>query len=275
MSARGRITLWSAALAASLAAGAARAQETPTERAPVPAGPAAPRYRASLEYGLTTFRGGGSTDPWHTATAELSRRGGGATLVGRANYAHRFGQDGVQVEADAYPRLTRRTYAYLNAGYSPSEIFPELRLGAELYTGFGRGGEASLGARRLEFADEGVTLLTGSLGAYAGNYYFSARPYVAPLDEGTSRSVTVLARRYLADGDSHVTLSAGAGTAPTESPLQFELRRVSSRRVGAYGRLPVRPGVGVRWSAGYEREEITRGAPRDRFNVGVGAERRF
>ncbi|HLL84251.1 MAG TPA: YaiO family outer membrane beta-barrel protein, partial [Longimicrobium sp.] len=164
---------------------------------------------------------------------------------------------------------------YLNAGYSPSEIFPGFRYGGELYGGFGRGGEASLGARRLEFEDEGVTILTGSLGAYVGSYYFSARPYLTPLEDETSRSVTVLARRYLADGESHVTVSAGAGTSPTESPLEFELRRASSYRAGVYGKLPLNARLGVRWSAGFEREEITRGASRDRFSAGIGAETRF
>ncbi|MBD0319515.1 MAG: YaiO family outer membrane beta-barrel protein, partial [Gemmatimonadetes bacterium] len=151
----------------------------------------------------------------------------------------------------------------------------ELRLGAELYGSFGRGGEASLGARRLEFEDDAVTILTGSLGAYVRNYYLSVRPYVTPRDEGTSRSGTLLVRRYFADEDSHVTFTAGGGTAPTESPLPFELERVSSYRAGLYGKLPLRRPLALRWSAGYEREEITRGAPRNRFTAGLGAETRF
>jgi YaiO family outer membrane protein len=260
---------WGAVL---LASGVAAAQEVPEPRA----GAAEAPFRASIEYGLTTFTGGGAApDPWHTVSAELSRKTAPVTLVARTNYAHRFGQDGYQVEADAYPRISRRFYGYLNAGYSPSDIFPELRYGAELYGGFGRGGEASLGARRLEFADEGVTIYTGSLGAYTGNYYLSARPYVTPRDDGTARSGTILVRRYLADGDSHVTFSAGAGTAPTESPLEFELGRTQSYRAALYGRLPLRTGLALRWSAGYEREELTRGQSRDRMGAGIGAETRF
>lgn len=264
-----RARMCAAALLAAALARAAHAQEAPNTR---PAAQAAP-YRASIEYGLTTFSGG--ADPWHSVAGELSRKSAPVTLVGRATYASRFGENGVQVEADAYPRITDRLYAYLNAGYSPSDIFPGLRYGAELYGAFGRGGEASLGARRLEFEDDAVTILTGSLGAYVRNYYLSLRPYVTPRDDGTSTSATLLVRRYFADEDSHVTFSGGGGTAPTESPLPFELERVSSYRAGLYGKLPLPRRLGLRWSAGYEREEITRGAARNRFTAGIGAETRF
>ena len=264
-----RARICAAALFAAALAHTVQAQEAPDARRPVHATP----YRASIEYGLTTFSGG--ADPWHSVTGELSRKSAPVTLVGRTTYASRFGETGVQVEADAYPRISERFYAYLNAGYSPSDIFPELRYGAELYGAFGRGGEASLGARRLEFDADAVTIYTGSLGAYVRNYYLSLRPYVTPRDEGTASSATLLVRRYFADEDSHVTFSAGAGTAPSESSLLSELERASSYRAAFYGKLPLRGMLGVRWSAGYEREEITRGDARNRFTAGIGAETRF
>ena len=271
-----RSALLCAALVCAALPGRAHGQETATRVEAPPREPGAAPYRASIEYGLTHFSGGAVETPaWHTVTAELSRKMAPVTLVARTNYAHRFGENGVQVEADAYPRLGERFYAYLNAGYSPSDIFPELRYGGELYGGFGKGGEVSLGARRLEFADDAVTIYTGSLGAYVRNYYFSLRPYVTPKDDATSRSLTVLARRYLADEDSHVTFTAGIGAAATESPLPFELTRSSSYRAGLYGKTPLRRRLGARWSVGYEREEIVRGESRDRITVGLGAESRF
>lgn len=270
---------WTRCLVAlALLPAAAHAQEAGCEAGP---GCAIPRpteetpavNRVSLEYGITSFDG--PTEPWHTVSAELSRKTRVATLVGRATVAERFGKRGEQFEVDAYPRISQRFYGYLNAGWSPSEIFPELRLGAELYANAGGGTELSAGARRLEFADKGVTILTGSVGRYAGNYYFSARPYVTPRDEGTSYSGTLLARRYFSTADSYATLTVGAGTAPTESAQEFELDRVSSRRVGAYGRTPVGRGLGVRWSAGWEHEELTPTVDRARVTGGLGLEMRF
>ncbi|HEX8451584.1 MAG TPA: YaiO family outer membrane beta-barrel protein [Longimicrobium sp.] len=266
---------------AMLPAAAAGAQEAGCEPGPGCAVPrpveeAAAVNRASLEYGITYFGGGSEPEPWHTASAELSRKTRPVTLVARATVAERFGQRGEQFELDAYPRISPRFYGYLNAGWSPSDIFPELRLGAELYANAGGGTELSAGARRLEFAEQSVTILTGSVGRYAGNYYFSARPYVTPReDEGTSYSATLLARRYFSSADSYATLTVGAGTAATESAQEFELDRVSSQRVGVYGKTPVGRRLGVRWSAGYEHEELTRTVDRQRLTGGLGLELRF
>lgn len=254
---------------------AAQVGHEPGDTAPRPAAPVqeAATNRASVEYGYVHLTGG--ADPWHQVAAELSRKTRPLTLVARANFAQRFGESGVQLEADAWPRISERLYGYLNAGWSGAEIFPEWRYGAELYGNAGGGWEASAGFRRLEFADDGVTLLTGSVGRYVGKWYLSARPYVTPGDDETSVSGTVLARRYSGDGRSFATVVAGAGTAPSEAPIRFELQRASTIRAGAYGTAALRQRLGLRWSLGWEREELTKTSDRTRINAGIGAEVTF
>lgn len=233
-------------------------------------------WRAGIEYGHVRFDGGAaSIDPWHTTSAEISRKDPGATLIARANWARRFGQQGVQVEMDAYPHIAPGTYAYLNAGYSAASIFPIARIGAEIYTSPASGTEASLGMRHLEFESARATIFTGSVGMYRGNYYFSARPYVTPRDEGTSLSGSVLARRYFASADSYATLILGAGTAPVEAPLEFELQRANSYRAGLYGKTPIGGGLGLRWSAGYEHESLSETEDRDRVSFSLGLDARL
>jgi len=270
-----------AAAALCLAPAAARGQEDACPAgetcAPVPAPAAAEpavQWRAGVEYGYVHFAED-ALDPWHTVSADLSAKFRPATVIGRTTWARRFDQDGVQLELDAYPRIAEGMYAYLNAGWSDAEIFPRLRLGAEVYASPGGGTEVSLGARRLEFEDKGVTIYTGSAGLYRGNWYFSARPYVTPRDDDWSVSGSLLARRYFSSAESYATLVVGAGTAPSESPLEFELARTNTRRVGAYGRTPLRPGLGARWSLGYEHEELSAVQERDRLSVSVGLETRF
>jgi len=236
--------------------------------------PAAPRSRLGVEYGYVAFDDE-ALDPWHLVTTELSHRTGAGTLVGRANWAERFGGSGLQLEADAYPRLGRGSYLYLNLGFSEAEIFPEVRAGAEAFTILPDAFEVSLGARRLWFRETDVTLLTGSIAKYAGNYYVSLRPFLTPRDEDTGYSATLLARRYFGDVESHVTLAVGAGSTPGDAPLQFELDRETSARASLYGRHPVARRLGVRWSAGWEREELATGNQRTRLSVGAGAEIRF
>ena len=248
---------------------------TACARTPEPPAGAA-EWRAGIEYGHVRFDGGAAPlDPWHTASAEVSRKDPGATLIARVNWAQRFGQEGVQVELDAYPRIARGTYAYLNAGYSAASIFPVARIGAEIYTSPASGTEASVGVRHLEFENGGATIFTGSAGLYRGNYYFSARPFITPQDDGTSISGSLLARRYFSSPESYATLVVGAGTAPTESPLEFELGRANTYRVGLYGKTPFSGGLGVRGSAGYERESLSETEDRDRMSFSLGLDARL
>ena len=115
-----RIPLALAALAWLAAPPPAAAQE------PVPV-----EHAVSLGYSTAHFDA--ALDPWHLATVELRRRSAFGALLARASVARRFGETGQQYEAEAYPRLADRAYAYLNLGWSPSGLFPERHYGAELF----------------------------------------------------------------------------------------------------------------------------------------------
>src|SRR5262245_8750596 len=118
-------------------------------------------YRLKIDYTADFFDS--TFDPWHLMTVSLSRPTGWGSVIGRFNYASRFGPRASQFEVDAYPRIRNGTYAYLNAGYSSSSIFPEFRGGAEIYQALPRSYEASFGVRYLRFSGSGVTIYTGSV----------------------------------------------------------------------------------------------------------------
>ena len=246
----------------------ARAQEA----AVPPAGPPATR-RVSLAYEQARF--GGGVEPWHQLTLELMRRGGAGTLLLRGTQAERFGGVGRQLELEAYPRLGPGVYGFLNLGLSPDALFPELRWGAELFTSPARGTELSAGVRRLHFASQDVTLYTGSVGGYPGNWYLSARPFVAAREEGSTVSATGLARRYFRDADEYVGVRIGAGATPAEGYTTVELERLGSWRAAAEGKLPLGRVAYARLSAGYEREEVAPGRERGRVTASVGLEKGF
>jgi YaiO family outer membrane protein len=230
--------------------------------------------RALLEYAFTRLDGG--AEPWHLGSLELSRRSPGGTLLARGSLARRFDRTGTQLEVEAYPRLTPRTYAFVGAGFSADELFPELRLGAELFTALAPGWEASAGARWLDFRTREVTLLTGSVGAYPGNWYLAARPFLSLDDDGgSSLSGTVLARRYLRDADEYVSLRLGGGEAPAEVFTAAELERVGSTRVAVEGKTRLARGASLLASLGWEREELPADRERRRVTAGVGVETRF
>lgn len=238
-----------------------------------PAAAQLPPYRVAADYVYSHFDR--DLEPWHVISTELSVRSPTrGTLLGRATGARRFEQTGVQLEMEAYPRLTPRTYGYLEAGWSPSGIFPRYRLGAELFAMPARAVEVSVGVRRLAFEVRDVTILTGSVGAYSGNYYVVARPFVSSRDDGTSISGTVAVRRYFRDADDYVTVRVGGGRAPGDELTSMELDRLRSLRVRLDGKRPL-GGVHLRWAVGWEAEELPGERERRRVVLGIGAERRF
>ena len=197
-------------------------------------------------------------DPWNFASVSLGRRTGRGSLIGRVNYANRFGSSGSQVEVDAYPRLTRSTYAYLSVGYSASGIFPAWRSGGELFTSLPRAWEASLGYRQLRFGGAPVTLFTGAVGKYVGDYWFSLRPYMHATGSGTSASANLTSRRYFADGDHYVGGRISYGDTPPDqiTPDQAALARVHAFSASAQGSGGLFASVLGTWSLGYDREEL-------------------
>jgi YaiO family outer membrane protein len=154
--------------------------------------------------------------PWHLAYLQYSRQTSFGTIIGRLNYANRYNTNGLQVEADAYPSLTKSSYLYLNLGYSDKFIFPHFRSGAEIYEKLPSAFEASLGFRYLSFASSDVFIYTASMGKYIGNYWLSARTYITPDKIGTSVSGMLMARRYFADKDNYVGIRFSYGTSPDD-----------------------------------------------------------
>lgn len=153
-------------------------------------------------------------DPMYNASISYSRETKYGTIIPRVNYSNRFQTNGVQFEVDAYPKFSNKTYAYLNYGFSDSEIFPSNRAGAELYVNLPKAIEVSGGIRYLDFKTNKVFIYTGSFGAYRGNYFFSLRPYITPSDNNKfNLSGSIIARRYLKDKYNYIGLNASYGVA--------------------------------------------------------------
>jgi YaiO family outer membrane protein len=211
-----------------------------------------------------------ATDPWHLASASVGQRYNGGSFTARVNRARRFGLEGWQTEVDAYPRFGRHGYAYVNAGYSADALFPEWRLGAEYFASLPRAWEASLGFRHLRFEGDPVTLYTGSVAKYHGDDWFSLRPYVRKKPEGLSASASVTARRYGVDADNFMGARIGYGTTPADRLDPTELARTSALTADVHWSRSVRDRAIFTWTLTYEREELTRDAFRNRWELAPG-----
>jgi YaiO family outer membrane protein len=154
-------------------------------------------------------------DPMFYSGIEFIHETALGKVIPRINYSNRFDIDGIQYELDLYPKFSKTFYGYLNYGYSQSEIYPTHRFGGDLYANLPKGIEASLGARYLSFTESKVTIYTGSLGLYKGNYYVSLRPYVTPRNNSTIGVSGVLtARKYLKDANNYIGFMGGMGFMP-------------------------------------------------------------
>jgi YaiO family outer membrane protein len=149
-------------------------------------------------------------DRWLEASAAIGRRTPVGSVVVRASRADRFARSDSQVEVEAYPRFRPGTYAYVAfGGGTDSTLYPETRVGAELYQALGRGVELSGGWRRLAFS-EVTNIYVGSLTKYTGPWMVTGRVYHVPGPLGVDDSTTWQGqvRRYFGRGG---TGFAGAG----------------------------------------------------------------
>lgn len=262
-----RSLLWIAAPLVCAATSAALAQETAVKVTK------APMTAVSGELSHVSFSG--DTDAWRLASVALWRRSSAGTFIARVNYANRFATDGVQVEGDAYPRLSDKVYLYLNAGYSGATVFPGWRFGAETFTALPSAWEASVGVRQLRFNGVPVTMLTGAVGKYVGNYWFSLRPYVRSRDGTTSATTTFQARRYFEDGDQWLGASVTYGGSPTERITPDAVALTKTFGIAVNGSTRLTPRLLGTWMVGHDAEQLSPGNTRRSVTVTAGLKRSF
>lgn len=206
-----------------------------------------------INYTFDFFTNNNETRHW--AYIQYKRKTKLGSIIGRINYSHRFKIDGYQAEIDAYPILNKNSYAYLNFGISPSPLFPDYRFGIEYYRKFPKAFEASIGLRHLIFNTVGVTIFTGHLGKYIGNYWLSIRPFVIPVNSNISASLFFLARRYFSNPEDYIGLQIGYGTSPDDRSTQSDLRLKSYQLKLNYNHL-IRPNWTINIGGGYANEKF-------------------
>lgn len=214
-------------------------------------------------------------DIWREHSVELSHKFRYSSLIGRINTAKRFGDWGQQYEVDAYPKLGKGVYAYVNAGYSDARFFPEWRYGAEIYKNLPASFEASLGFRQLNFQNSNVTLYTGSISKYHGNYFTTLRPFVSEKEDGLSVSGSLQVRRYYATADDYLSFVVSYGESPEPDLTVDEINRLESWAVRVTGHTVIRRSLVLTGRAGYRDQQFPNDLHRRSYFVGAGFGRRF
>ena len=161
-------------------------------------------------------------DPITTTSIAYKRQTPFGSIIPRINNSNRVGKNGIQLDLDLYPKIAKGFYAYVNYGYSESDLYPNHKMGSDIYYNHKSGVEFSAGGRFINFATKDVKSITNSLGYYKGNYYFSLRSYITPESNNLTRvSGNLLVRKYLKDAENYMGLNVGYGFSP-------ELRQFTS-----------------------------------------------
>lgn len=238
--------------------------------------------KLTINYWAYTFN---NDNPWNFASAAIGRKTSNfGTVTLRYNYASRFGQEGHQVEIDAYPAIAKGIYMYFNTGISDKKNFPFSRLSIEPYVKLPLSFEMSFGFRYLNFDDSRIAALdsnkviiyTGTIGKYYGNYWFSVRPYFTHGTERWSKSVNLTVRRYLADADSYLSVILGTGISPDEQQYAFDPGYyLKSSKIDIDYQQKIANRFFLNCGTGLAREEIRAGTKRNRFSFDIGVSALF
>jgi len=169
--------------------------------------------RLAIRNALTVFDQ--RYDPAIYSSVSLRRQTLAGSIIPRINYSNRNGINGLQYDLDFYPKFSKRFYAYLNYGYSNAAIYPNHKVGGDLYVNLPGAMEFSAGGRYIKFQNRNVSVITNSLGHYRGNYYFSLRSYVRPKEDNLiGVSGNLLVRKYLKDAENFFGINVGLGFSP-------------------------------------------------------------
>ena len=170
----------------------------------------------------------------------------------------------LQFEAEFWPKLSDRNYAYLAYAFSPGKYFPGHRAAAEIWQILPQGWALSAGMNYYHF-DRNIFIAGLPAEKYITGYWFSLKGYLAFRNEAARPSVYFNARKYLNDTD-YLQLTLGTGAAPDEPiDIQTDIERLSANsiRLAYYGFLTKK--LSVRVGTGYSREEFRKGDWRNRL----------
>ncbi|MBN1108303.1 MAG: YaiO family outer membrane beta-barrel protein [Bacteroidales bacterium] len=174
----------------------------------------------------------------------------------------------VQIEAEAWPHLSKKNYAFLAYAFSPGTYFPRHRGAVEVWQVLPAGWALSAGMNYYYF-DRNAFIALASVEKYIRQYWFSVKGFVYFKDDGPTTSFYVNARRYFGNID-YLQITLGTGTAPDEPfDIQADLARLSATSIRLAWNSSLTDKLVMRLGAGYSREEYDENERRNRFEGGV------
>jgi YaiO family outer membrane protein len=217
-------------------------------------------------------------NPWHLISIDYTRQTKYGSIAFRLDYANRFNSNGSMFEIDAYPKISKRIYFYLNGGYSNDiGIFPQYRFSWSIYANLPKSYEAEAGLRYLYFSS-GTFVYTASLGKYFKNFWFNFRTYLVPDKKNISQSYNLVVRYYLGGANDYIMLGAGTGISPDDRRNDIQLNtiyKLKSNKISMGYRHTIRSLNIVTLDATWINQEYLAKTFGNQYDFGIGYQRRF
>lgn len=234
----------------------------------------AKKNKISIGYLNTSFLKPAATS-FHFTTLDYQYNLARNALIARLNYGNMYNKTALQFEVDLYPKIGKKSYFYLNAGYSEaSTIFPTLRLGAEFYHEEKKI-TSSIGTRYLYFKTENVLLYTGHLGINWGELFVSYRPYVNNRNQDWFVSHILNFKKNFTKKESFLQLDLQYGTLPYFFYTSDDFNRINAYRVGLNYKFRIKDHWFVQPIFMYEYEEYVPSKFRNKYNMQLVLSKRF
>jgi YaiO family outer membrane protein len=202
--------------------------------------------------------GAGHRFNWGPASAELN--------VGHIKIGDPSPSDPTefQIEAEAWPKITDKNYAYLAYAYSPGSYFPRHRAGVEVWQILPAGWAVSVGLNYYYFY-RNAFIAGASVEKYIGKYWLSLKGFVYFKDNGPRTSLYINMRRYFNSND-YFQVTLGTGAAPDEPfDIQTNLIRLNANTIRLAYNLSISHKLMMRIGTGYSQEEYIESIWRNRF----------
>ena len=227
-----------------------------------------------IKYDLIAFDKA-ANKPWHFISIEYKDHIKKTPLIARLNYANRFSKSGLQLEAEAYPALSKKIYTYINAGYSKDVLlFPKYRAGFSLYVTLPAAFEIEGGVRLLHFSTS-TFIYTASVGKYYKKFWFNLGTFLTPESNNLLQSYFFKTRYYLNDKD-YLMLTLGTGISPDDSKNNIQLNtnaKLKSQKLEFAFRNTFRKKNVFLFNAGFMSQEYEYKKWTNQYNIGVGLQR--
>ena len=138
-------------------------------------------------------------------------------FVVKAGRSWRGGGHDDKAGLEAYPHLWKGAYGYFDLSVAPgSDFAARSSIHLEVYQSLLTRFEVSLGARRMAFPAEEVSMAVGSAAGYWGPWYANVRLFYADTETGSEFTWLAGARRYFTD-DSFAWAALGRGSRSFEA----------------------------------------------------------